>query len=126
VQPHHSGHWKLGDRDLKVILADIVNLRPTWTTRHPTSKKGKGAREMAQLTKVPTALAEDLRVAPRNRTGQLTATNASSYFWPCRTPVNTHKNIPTYRAVVAHAFNPSTQEAEAGRFLSSRPAWSTE
>jgi hypothetical protein len=27
--------------------------------------------------------------------------------------------------VVAHAFNPSTREAEAGRFLSSRPAWST-
>jgi hypothetical protein len=26
----------------------------------------------------------------------------------------------------AHAFNPSTLEAEAGRFLSSRPAWSTE
>jgi hypothetical protein len=28
--------------------------------------------------------------------------------------------------VVADAFNPSTQEAEAGEFLSSRPAWSTE
>ena len=28
------------------------------------------------------------------------------------------------RAVVAHAFNPSTWEVEAGRFLSSRPAWS--
>jgi hypothetical protein len=28
--------------------------------------------------------------------------------------------------VVAYAFNPNTQEAEAGRFLSSRPAWSTE
>jgi hypothetical protein len=27
--------------------------------------------------------------------------------------------------VVAHAFNPITREAEAGRFLSSRPAWST-
>jgi hypothetical protein len=27
--------------------------------------------------------------------------------------------------VVTHAFNPSTQEAEAGGFLSSRPAWST-
>jgi hypothetical protein len=29
------------------------------------------------------------------------------------------------QAVVAHAFNPSTWEAETGRFLSSRPAWST-
>jgi hypothetical protein len=28
--------------------------------------------------------------------------------------------------VVAHAFNPSTEEAEAGGFLSSRPAWFTE
>jgi hypothetical protein len=27
--------------------------------------------------------------------------------------------------VVVHAFNPSTREAEAGRFLSSRPAWPT-
>jgi hypothetical protein len=27
--------------------------------------------------------------------------------------------------VVAHAFNPSTREAETGGFLSSRPAWST-
>jgi hypothetical protein len=30
------------------------------------------------------------------------------------------------RAVVAHAFNPSTWEAEAGGFLSLGPAWSTE
>jgi hypothetical protein len=28
--------------------------------------------------------------------------------------------------MVAHAFYPSTWEAEAGRFLSSRPTWSTE
>jgi hypothetical protein len=27
--------------------------------------------------------------------------------------------------MVANTFNPSTQEAEAGRFLSSRPVWST-
>jgi hypothetical protein len=28
--------------------------------------------------------------------------------------------------VMAHAFNPSTQETEAGGLLSLRPAWSTE
>jgi hypothetical protein len=27
--------------------------------------------------------------------------------------------------LVEHAFNPNTREAEAGGFLSSRPAWST-
>jgi hypothetical protein len=37
-----------------------------------------------------------------------------------------HKNSATVPGVVAHAFNPSTWEAEAGGFLSSRPAWSTE
>jgi hypothetical protein len=36
------------------------------------------------------------------------------------------QDTTTRRAVVAHAFNPSTWEAEAGGFLSSRPAWSTE
>jgi hypothetical protein len=30
------------------------------------------------------------------------------------------------QAVVEHFFNPSTWEAEAGRFLNSRPSWSTE
>jgi hypothetical protein len=30
------------------------------------------------------------------------------------------------QAMVAHAFNPNSWEAEAGRFLGSRPAWSTE
>jgi hypothetical protein len=38
----------------------------------------------------------------------------------------TFKNSIRSRAVVAHAFNPSTWEAEAVRFLSLRPAWSTE
>ena len=38
--------------------------------------------------------------------------------------VYTDKNIGFHRAV-AHAFNPSTWEAVAGRFLNLRPAWST-
>jgi hypothetical protein len=33
---------------------------------------------------------------------------------------------PAEPGVVAHTFNPSTREAEAGGSLSSRPAWSTE
>jgi hypothetical protein len=36
------------------------------------------------------------------------------------------KKMAVEPGVVAHAFNPSTWEAEAGGFLSSRPAWSTE
>jgi hypothetical protein len=42
-----------------------------------------------------------------------------------KTKQQTNKNKVS-RAVVAHTFNPSTWEAEAGGFLSSRPAWSTE
>jgi hypothetical protein len=37
---------------------------------------------------------------------------------------NSLKN-KTKPGVVAHAFNPSTPEAETDGFLSSRPAWST-
>jgi hypothetical protein len=36
------------------------------------------------------------------------------------------KNSPSKPGMVAHTFNPNTLEAEAGGFLSLRPAWSTE
>jgi hypothetical protein len=36
-----------------------------------------------------------------------------------------YKKFPS-QAMVVHAFNPSTWEAEAGGFLSLRPAWYTE
>jgi hypothetical protein len=42
------------------------------------------------------------------------------------TKKETKKEKKKSRAEVEQAFNPSTREAEAGRFLSSRPAWSTE
>ena len=32
----------------------------------------------------------------------------------------------SWSGMVMHTFNPSTQEAESGKSLSSRPAWSTE
>jgi hypothetical protein len=43
------------------------------------------------------------------------------------THTHTHRKIQKHKikvpsGVVVHAFNPSTREAEAGRFLSSRPA----
>jgi hypothetical protein len=41
---------------------------------------------------------------------------------------NNGKLCPKHKVelgVAAHAFNPSTWEAEAGRFLSLRPSWST-
>jgi hypothetical protein len=37
---------------------------------------------------------------------------------------DTYKIAENSRAVLAQDFNPSTREVEAGRFLSSRPAWS--
>jgi hypothetical protein len=36
------------------------------------------------------------------------------------------KDVNSQPCVMSHTFNLSTQEAEAGGFLSSRPAWSTE
>jgi hypothetical protein len=44
----------------------------------------------------------------------------------CSLYTGVYKKSSISQAVVAHAFNPSTWEAEVGEFLSSRSAWSTE
>jgi hypothetical protein len=44
----------------------------------------------------------------------------------CKLSKQNNKKKKRKPDLVEHAFNPSTQEAEAGGFLSSRPAWSTE
>jgi hypothetical protein len=56
-----------------------------------------------------------------NRTGKEQAHSWASYNaqgWP-------QQEIIWLGVVAAHTFNPSTREAEAGGFLSLRPAWST-
>jgi hypothetical protein len=45
-------------------------------------------------------------------------------IWCCKS-IFVFKSWPIQLGVVVHAFNPSTWEAEAGGFLSLRPAWFT-
>jgi hypothetical protein len=61
-----------------------------------------------------------------NRTSDKAAhydTLSHTYY---KTKQNKNKKQKNCQAVVANTFNPSAQEAEAGGFLSWRPAWSTE
>jgi flagellar basal body rod protein FlgC len=72
---------------------------------------------------------ESSSVAPkvfnrRHKMFVLQSTQSSSFYGFLRLIVKISK-ILCEPGMVAHAFNPSTQEAEAGGFLSLRPAWST-
>jgi hypothetical protein len=52
----------------------------------------------------------------------------ADFFFPLQDSlcIKLPANYALEQGVVVHAFNLSTREAEAGGFLSSRPAWSTE
>ena len=83
--------------------------------------------------------------APTQRltiTCNFSSRGSEDLFWPWRAPdthevhiymqalISTHKINQDRKdgsepGMVAHVFNPSTREAEAGGFLISRPAWST-
>jgi hypothetical protein len=64
-------------------------------------------------------LPKDVSSVPSTHPGQLSTVQCKSFFFGGELRKG-------FSAVVAHAFNPSTWEAQAGGFLSSKPAWSTE
>jgi hypothetical protein len=86
---------------------------------------------VTQVTREP--LAHILCVCSNCRESHMSLRHFMSYICPRWTHMVTVLPVALYTwkkkcsapGVVAHAFNPSTQEAEAGGFLSSRPAWST-
>jgi hypothetical protein len=108
----------------------------------PHSEQILRAEETAQLSRALATYLEDpqesdsqhLHGAPNSLCSN--PRGSDTLFWPMRElgmhvvpqtyvdSTHTHK-IKVRWAVVAHAFNPSTWEAEAGGFLSLRPAWST-
>jgi hypothetical protein len=61
----------------------------------------------------------DFRTARTTENPQLLITHNSLFF------LSPPAEQDARQAVMAHAFNPNTWEAEAGGFLSSRLAWST-
>jgi hypothetical protein len=68
------------------------------------------------------------KLNPRENTGKVVIQRLPAHLWiqkrkePGLVLFSKEPNMP---GVEAHTFNPSTWEAEAGGFLSSRPAWST-
>jgi hypothetical protein len=75
-----------------------------------------------------------LRNWMRHRLREPAVSWALDFIWEVQRPscssLGFLQSSPWYcdlkRFIKVHAFNPSTWEAEAGGFLSSRPAWSTE
>jgi hypothetical protein len=146
-QPCPWGHLDRDSPSLRLFSQVILNSDKTTVKSDPQGWGRAGG--MAQWLRVLVALAEDpgsilsnYLVAHRLLRVQFRGGDpmASSDLCGQQSHIRTHKqDTHTHKmknkidlkkqalpGVVAHAFNPNTWEAEAGRFLSSRPAWSTE
>jgi hypothetical protein len=84
---------------------------------------------MARQVKVLVTKLDYLSLSPRThmQKERTDSPRLSSDLQTCthtHTHTHIHKMLKSFKllGVVVHAFNPSTLEAEAGRFLSSRPA----
>jgi hypothetical protein len=96
-----------------------------------TSIVDDGVVEIAQGLGILSVLEDDLSYVPNTHIVQFQGI-WNALFWLPRTPYLNTYSIHIYinknkslLGVVAQAFNPSTLEAQAGKFLSSRPTWST-
>jgi hypothetical protein len=131
--------WALDIRDARVYensqafshqLLWIFYIPSSWKTKQqePGSSCSvsliRESYETGQVKRLNTSFTQSLRGNRRRASGSLRSDSA-----PLRYPNQRQrlpKRTPESRVVVVHAFNPTTQEAEPGKALSSRPAWSTE
>lgn len=90
-----------GSRPVHSLIYGSGSLEPFWVSVSPSIKKKKKKSDQV----IPTS--QDCM---------------SSEMLGCLWGLNT---VVSW-AVMAHTFDPSTQEAEAGGSLSSRPTWATE
>jgi hypothetical protein len=96
------------------------------TDKQTKEQKSHALGWRAGLESWPEANAKASTTAPaESPVGNLAVLVSGAFTLICAFPHFIKNNI-FGQAVVAHAFNPSTWEAETGGFLSSRPAWSTE
>ncbi|XP_076799116.1 uncharacterized protein C3orf85 homolog [Arvicanthis niloticus] len=101
------------------LKRQVVHLQDFWDPDHHQDGKGTSlADEMACIQRVHVYSCGS---GGREKNSEFLVLVSESWVMEA-----IFKNTKFSQAVVEHAFNPSTWEAEAGGFLSSRPAWSTE
>jgi hypothetical protein len=102
--------------------------KPNLINKHRTSPT-KDTRRIAptQNGKLNPGKHRKRIISQQEKKSMHTHTHSPSFLINIRIiAVNSPMKTQSIWAVMAHPFNPSTWEAEAGGFLSSRPAWSTE